>query len=65
MRVIFHLDIFVLIVDENKDLKSSWNHENSFWSLLADQQNPFKTETSLMKIRASIEIAYSRIFPDI
>jgi hypothetical protein len=53
-----------LIVDEKRELYSSWDLENSVWSMSGTEQNPFKTEPSSIKIRESIETAYSLNFPD-
>jgi|GEM_PF-2547725 len=66
LRDTFRLSIgyACLIVDEKRELHRSWDLENSVWAMSGTEQNPFKTEPSSIKIRESIETAYSRNFPD-
>lgn len=60
----YHLPLgyVCLIVDEKKDLNSSWQNENSCWIPLANQRNPFENDCRSIKIRESIETVHSSIF---
>ena len=60
----YHLPLgyVCLIVDENKNIDSSWLNENSCWVPLANQRNPFKKDYRSIKIRESIETVHSSIF---
>ncbi|MDP2811128.1 MAG: hypothetical protein Q8O34_13355 [Rhodocyclaceae bacterium] len=53
----YHLPLgyVCLIVDEKKDLNSSWQNENSCWIPLANQRNLFEKVGRSIKIRESIE----------